>query len=237
MSSSDGVSQRASREDHMYRYCRVMGCPHPARAGTSNGLDRRFCRKHADHYSRHGSPYRPSYRADELAPARKRVRTWLKENRDHVFVTNAAQRIEGLYSRSGTHTEAFRLSGMSAAERAEKAWARLRESSVTPMKILEAWLVVSALCDGDDTAQTDTEFKRVQAAKQVHRLASGSHRRWEREVPIHRGATATTSHVTEIHKYPHSRGRILRIIGKDMEEACELAAQEFFRWHNSTSLE
>jgi len=28
--------------------------------------------------------------------------------------------------------------------------------------------------------------------------------------------------VTELHKYPHSRGRVLRYIGADMEEGCGL---------------
>ena len=30
----------------MYKYCRIVGCGKTARAGTSDGLDTRFCRLH-----------------------------------------------------------------------------------------------------------------------------------------------------------------------------------------------
>ena len=56
-----------------------------------------------------------------------------------------------------------------------------------------------------------SEFKRVQAAKLVHEMASGTHKRWG-EGP---GAT-------ELHVYPRSRGRVLRHVGKDIESAVEL---------------
>lgn len=235
MKGRKDVAARARKEDHMYRYCRVIGCNQPARAGTSNGLDRRYCRKHADHYSRHGSPYKRSYSAADLKPHRKTVRAWLMAQSDDPFVRNAVQRIEGLYSRSGAHTEAFRLAGMCASERASKAWARLRESSVEPFKVIEAWLVVLLAIKNDPQPDESSEFRRVQAAKLVHRMASGSHRRWEREVPVSPGSPATRKEVTELHKYPHSRGRVLRIMGEDIEEACALVSEVFLRDINSTS--
>ncbi len=232
MSKGKDVAKRAKTEDHMYRYCRVIGCPHPARAGSENGLDRRFCRRHADQYSRHGSPYKKSYTATQLKPHRKVVRAWLKRNSDDVLVKNAVQRIEGLYSRSGTHTEAFRLAGMSPSERARKAWARLRESSVSPLKVIEAWLVIRLAIEADPAPEESLEFRRVQAAKLVHRLASGTHKRWERDVPVARGSTTTQKHVTELHKYPQSRGRVLRIFGEDIEEACKLVEEAFLSVRN-----
>ena len=226
------VSKRAKSIDHMHSYCRVVGCPHPARAGSENGLDRRFCRKHSDHYGRHGSPYKSSYRAADLTPHRRKVKAWLKQNADHAYVSNAIQRVNGLYERSGTHTEAFRLAGMSPAERARKAWARLRESSAPPLKVIEAWLVVSLAIQADPQPVETVEFKRVQAAKLVHRLASGSHKRWVRQANL---ASGPSEVLTELHKYPHSRGRVLRELGRDIEEACELAVQLYNSMHNSTS--
>jgi hypothetical protein len=217
------VQSRANVRDYMYSYCRVTGCPSPARAGTSKGLDTRFCRKHADHYSRHGSPYKRSYTARTLGPHRKDVRRWLKENREDRWVLNAVQRVQGLYDRSGAHVEAFRLAGLNSRERARKAWARLRTAGVDPIKVLETWLVVGRVIAADPQPDDSAEFRRVQAAKIVHRLASGSHKTWVREVPRMVGVVnVPIKHVTELHKYPHSRGRVLRIIGQEMEDACGL---------------
>ena len=62
------VKGRATEPSSMFSRCRVVGCRRLARAGTEDGLDTRFCRSHADHYARHGSPYRQSYGAREIAP-------------------------------------------------------------------------------------------------------------------------------------------------------------------------
>ena len=64
-----------------------------------------------------------------------------------------------------------------------------------------------------------TEFKRVQAAKIVHRVASGTHKRWEQE------RRDGGIRVEELHKFPKSRGRVLRHIGEDLERAAELIAE------------
>ena len=224
----ESVQSRAKVQDHMYSYCRVIGCPHSARAGEGKGLDTRFCRKHADHYSRHGSPYKRSYTAKELAPHRKAIRQWLKANREDQWVANAVSRVLGLYDRAGPHVEAFRLAGMTAQERARKAWARFREARIAPLKIVEAWLVVDAVIAADEQPDDSREFRRVQAAKLIHRLASGSHKRWDWEVPRMVGnANVPIKQVTELHKYPHSRGKVLRYLGADIGEACGFAVDQF----------
>jgi hypothetical protein len=56
------------------------------------------------------------------------------------------------------------------------------------------------------------EFRRVQAAKIVHRLASGTHKSWKQG----------TGSAKELHDYPASRGNVLRYIGKDVQGAAEL---------------
>jgi hypothetical protein len=223
MRSKASVSQRAQRPDHMHSYCRVIGCGLPARAGTSKGLDTRFCRRHADHYSRHGSPYKRSYSAKALKPYRKIVQGWLRKHKDDRWVANAVERVNGLFAQAGPFVEAFRLAGLPPRERARKAWARLRHAGVDPMRVVESWLVVELAVRLDPQPDGDREFKRVQGAKLIHRLASGSHKRWELE-PISRPRRQNvgTKIVTELHKYPHSRGKVLRYIGADMEEACGL---------------
>jgi hypothetical protein len=209
----------------MHSYCRVIGCPHPARAGSANGLDTRFCRKHADHYGRHGSPYKRSYTAAELKPHRQAVRRWLKDNRGTTAVQHALRRIDGLYNRAGSVVPAFSLAGLTPRQRANVAWARLREAGVPAERALEAWLVIDQAITADPQPDDRAEFQRVQAAKLVHRLASGSHRRWERSVRVPMGpGFVDRTQVTELHKYPHSRGRVLRVIGDDLYEACGLVA-------------
>jgi hypothetical protein len=69
----------------------------------------------------------------------------------------------------------------------------------------------------DTQAPSGVEYKRVQAAKIVHRMASGTHKRWGNQGSARPNSNAR---VTELHVYPNSRGRILRHIGKDLERAC-----------------
>lgn len=221
MPGKPDVSKRAGRPDGMYSYCRVVGCSQPARAGTTKGLDRRFCRRHADHHSRHGSAYKRSFSANDLVRYRRIVRRWLKGHVNDRWVANAVDRVNGLYAQAGPFEEAFRLAGLPPKERARKAWARFRDAGVAPERVVESWLVIELAVRLDPQPDGDREFKRVQGAKLIHRLASGSHKRWEREAMLKPGNVPKII-VTELHKYPHSRGKVLRYIGADMEEACGL---------------
>ena len=210
------VMERAAREDSMYSYCRIFGCGKMTTAGAGKGLDRMYCRKHADHYERHGSYTKGSYTATQLEPYRRTARAWLRAHKGDREVQLAIRAVEGLYRRAGPHVEAFRLRGLSPKERARAAWARLREAQVDPIRPLEVWLAIEAIIRDDPQADQHIEFKRVQAAKVVHRMASGSHKRWQRQGP---GAKVV---VQELHKYPHSRGQVLRHMGEQLEKAAEL---------------
>lgn len=209
------VKARAAEPSQMFRNCRVVGCAKPARAGTEDGLDTYFCRTHSDHYSRHGSPYTRSYTARELAPYRKAAFAWLEANAEDRWVCNAVDRVETLYRTAGPHLEAFRLRGLSPEARAKAAWARLRKAKVDPRRVVAAWLAVEVIIRADPQAETKTEYKRVQAAKLVHKMASGTHKRWD----------AGTGGAKELHFYPRSRGRVLRYVGRDLEKAAELLTQ------------
>jgi len=215
----DEVKRRAKEPSHMFKMCRVVGCKKMARAGTGDGLDTRFCRSHSDHYARHGSPYQSSFKASEINPYRRAAADWLTDNVGDRLVVNALVRIRGLLDRAGPHVEAFRLRGMSPKERAKAAWARIRHHNVDPRAVLAAWLAVEAKTAADPRSETKTEFKRVQAAKIVHRLASGTHKRWPHG----------SGKVTELHVYPASRGNVLRHIGEDLERAAELLAEAYVK--------
>lgn len=206
------VQTRASEPSHMFRHCKVVGCRRPARAGTADGLDTRFCRAHADHRARHGSPYSRSFTAAEINPFRRAAIEWLLAHPNDRWVSNAVERVTGLYKCGGSYEEAFRLRGLPPRERAWKAWARLRQHGVDPYLVIAAWLAVELIVKHDARAEDRQEFKRVQAAKIVHRLASGTHKLWN----------GGGGRRTELHVYPASRGLVLRYIGKDLEEAVEL---------------
>ncbi len=209
------VRRRANEPSSMFKNCRVIGCKRPARAATQDGLDTRFCRAHADQYARHGSPYRKSYSAAELRPYRAAALAWLKANESDRLVANAIQRVQSLYDHAGQHVEAFRLRGLSPRERSNAAWARLRKAKIDPRVVVAAWLAVEAIMRDDPQAERKREFKQVQAAKLVHRLASGTHKVW----------SAAPSGAAEMHVYPASRGQVLRHVGADLEGAVELIVE------------
>ncbi len=128
------------------------------------------------------------------------------------MVRNAVGRVRTLYEAAGPHVEAFRLRGLSPEERARAAWARLRKAKIDPQKVVVAWLTIELAIAGDPQPDSKREFKRVQAAKLIHRLASGTHKRWENG----------PGGAQELHVYPRSRGRVLRHIGKDIDGATAL---------------
>ena len=215
------VANRVSKPDHMYSYCRVIGCGKPATAGTSTGLNQRFCRKHEDHYERHGSPYKRSYPAKQLTPHRKAALLWIRAHEDDVAVRMSINAVVSLYQAAGPRIEAFRLAGLAPDERARATWASLREGNVDAREVLAVWLGVEAAICGDKQAELKREYKLVQAGKLLHRMAGGAHKRWERLDT--RGGVM----VTEMHKYPHSRGRVLRHLGEQLERSAEIAVNVF----------
>jgi hypothetical protein len=104
---------------------------------------------------------------------------------------------------------------MSAAKRAKIALARLRVARIKPERIMATVLAVTALIDEDPGSHRTKEFRAVQIAKAIHRLASGYHRVWE--VQDSQGRTRRT----ELHAFPRSSGRVLRLLGRAVEEPCE----------------
>ena len=209
----ENLRDRVSTPDSMYCYCRVIGCHQPATAGTNTGLNRLYCRKHEEHYERHGSYTKPSYRLSEIQEHRKLAIRWLDEHKDNPSVRYALNQVAKLYRRAGPKIEAFRLRGLKPEERAWAAWARLREANVDPMRPLVAWLTIALAIKNDPIPERKKEYQLVQAAKLIHRMASGSHRRWPQSTL--EGEIQTK----ELHVYPKSRGLVLRHLGKQLEQA------------------
>ncbi|WP_292164597.1 hypothetical protein [Mesorhizobium sp.] len=139
---------------------------------------------------------------------------WVEAHGDDTYVRNAVDRVATLLRASGPHVEAFRLRGLSPQDRAKAAWARLRRAAVDPRRVVAAWLAIEMILRDDPKAESKIEFKRVQAAKLIHKMASGTHKRW-----------GEGSNVKELHVYPRSRGRVLRHVGEELEQACELLVE------------
>jgi len=219
--TKDKLLLRVGNPNHMYSYCRILGCPHPASAGTSKGLNHLYCRKHEDHYERHGSYTKKSYTAKDINPYRKEALAWLKANPENLTVKLALKGVEALYRSAGAHIEAYRLRGLTPEQRAKVAWARLRKADVEPYAPLAAILALEMLILNDPQPERKEHFKLVQAGKLIHRMASGSHKRWEHI------STDGKVRVEEMHRYPRSRGRVLVHIGQKLQKVAELVIVDY----------
>lgn len=155
------------------------------------------------------SPY-PAPCGSSTRPRPKGTR-WIKDNANHPLVIHAKASVQRHYRQAGPKIEAFRLRGLTPAERAWVAWARLREAGIDPIRPLVAWLTIAKAIQDDQQPDFKKEFQRVQAAKLLHRLASGSHKHWE-----HQRRDGKTF-IEAMHRYPHSRGRVLRHLGEQLK--------------------
>lgn len=189
-----------------YLLCIVGDCKQPTMAHQRSGLNRNYCRRHVDHYKRHGSYAKPSYSAAQLNPYRKSALRWLQARRGETCVIEALDRVGTAYWRAGRPVAAFRLAGLSPRDRANALWARLSERKVDSLHLLAVWLGVTLCHRADTQPERKVTYRTVQAGKVIHRLSGGTHKRWETSV-------GDGIEVTELHKYPPSRGAVLRHVG------------------------
>jgi hypothetical protein len=209
------LRERIAGPQDAYERCRAYPCTHRTTADRGEGLNRLYCRKHIEFYRRHGSYVKRSYGAGELRPYRQQAMKWLQDQRDELAIQSASEGVRRLFRAAGAPVEAFRLSGMSPGDRAKATWAQLRKREVDPLVVLAAWLAIDMRLRDDLQPDTHREYRYVQVAKLIHRIAGGTHKRWDRERPD--GSVETT----ELHKHPVSRGQVLRIIGRQLAIACE----------------
>lgn len=209
----EGIYRRVRDAKSTFAVCVVLGCGQPTMAQESSGLNKAYCRRHVEHYRRHGSYSKPSYTAAELRSYREAALRWLQTHRDLPAVREAREGVVTLYARGGSPEEAFRLVGKPPAERAGKIWARLRSRQVDPNIPLAIWMAVQLRHQDDPQPDRKQRYRLVQAAKGVHRLAGGTHKRWEQH------DQAGRLRVTELHKYPASRGLVLWHVGLGLARA------------------
>lgn len=208
------LRERLANPQDAYEICRAYPCPNRTTADRGEGLNRLYCRKHIEFYRRHGSYYKASYSAGELKPYRKKAEAWLLSSSGRYDVVSAVLAVKALYGSAGAPVDAFRLTGKPPQDRARAIWAQLRSKDVDPITVVAVWLAVGMKLADDLQPERRAEYRHVQAAKLIHRLAGGTHRRWEREGSDGRPV------ITELHRHPVSRGRVLRLVGEKLAGAC-----------------
>lgn len=213
------LRQRLANPQDAYEVCRIYPCSHRTTADRGEGLNRLYCRKHIEFHRRHGSYVKRSYSAAELRPHRIQARAWIASHLELPAVHAALAGVQRLYASAGAPIEAYRLTGKSPAERARVAWAYLRQREVDPLDVVLAWLTIDLCLRADLQPDWREEYRLVQVAKLIHRMAGGTHKRWEREQADGR------VEVTRIDRHPISRGQVLRIVGKQLSKACEGLAE------------
>jgi hypothetical protein len=139
---------------------------------------------------------------------------WIEEHREEIPVAYPLTGLRGLLEGSGRAERAQDIKRLPAAAKARVAFARLREAGIEPERLLAIHMAVGALIGDDTGSHRVEEFRLVQTAKAVHRLASGTHRHWD--FPVQDGTTRPL----HIHAYPRSSGIVLRVIGREIDEIC-----------------
>jgi hypothetical protein len=187
---------------------------------AGQGLAAFHCKRHVEHKARHGSHWHRSYRAGELKPYLSAATSYIRPRLEtDPEVRVAVARLTSLLEQS-PYEIATRLRGLSARTRADIAFGRLRRKGIKPERLLAIHLAVTALIEEDPGSHRVKEFRLVQVAKAVHRLASGYHRVWPQQDKNGRNFRV------EIHRFARSTGRVLRLIGQAIEGPCEWATEK-----------
>lgn len=197
--------------------CVILGCGRPTMKAAMKGLAAFHCERHIAHRARHGSFFHGTYRASELKPYLAAAASYvrIRDTTDRFIMASIAG-VRAAMEGAGPTELATRLRGMPATKRARTAVARLRVAGIKPERIVAIILGVRALIEEDLNSHRINDFRTVQAMKVVHRLASGTHKYWLGQDRQGRARTI------EMHAYPKSTGRVLRLMGRLLEEPCEV---------------
>lgn len=194
--------------------CVIPDCGRQTMRAAGVGLAAFHCRYHVQFRARHGSHWCPTYNSADLKPYLTVAAEWIEQRHEETSTAHTLICLQKLLEGAGEAPPAQDIRRRSAAFRARVAFARLREADVKPERLLAIHMAVSALIEDDAGSHRTEEFRIVQIAKAAHRLASGTHRYWD--WPLPNGSI----YPLKYHAYPRSSGRVLRLIGKAIEEVC-----------------
>jgi hypothetical protein len=201
--------------------CTVPGCPgdfNDSRQFTAG----RFCRAHLERYRRHGCAWLGSYTAADLNTYRRATWNWLSENESSLGVRLATGCINGLVAR-GVWKPVRQVARQSVAVKVSVIWGRFGEFDTDP-KILIAGILAVWLRVADDYIKgcvpSGVEYRDVQTAKLLIRLAGGSVRRWP--------SRQDGGEPIVLKSFVSSEGRVLRVLGRSASEVAQaLSASEW----------
>lgn len=228
------IKQRIARAEGLAT-CTVPRCGRPTMAAAGKGLAHTLCKRHVALKARHGSASARTIKASDLQPYLADTQRVIEFNKVHNAEEFAPtlHRLRAALQTAGPVDSADHIRWKSAADRARVAFARFREAGVLPERLLAIHMAVSAFIEQSPSSPRDNEYRIVQVAKAVHRLASGTHRKYEMpgagprmvthvvggvRITEHRPAAPGTSWTS--HLYPRSSGRVLRLIGNELEKHC-----------------
>lgn len=210
---TDIANRLANKKIDAVQHCWVVGCKTPSGNASGDGLGR-FCRKHLEHYRRHGDPLKGSYGAREITPHRRAAKAWLKANNGDAFVAAALGGIDSAMTNSGPAIEPHRLRGLTTEQKASAVWARIREKGKRADDVLASVLAV-AMRYAADYQRAKPEHRRVQIGKALNRIGGGKVKRWE----VH--GAAGQQKVQTLRWFPASEGGVLRALGEQAELIAE----------------
>ena len=96
----------------------------------------------------------------------------------------------------------------------------------TSAMVVAAALAVEMRHADDAQPASKAEYRQVQVAKLIHRMAGGTRKRWERQtVEATPFGLRTVTAVEKLVAHPRSRGRVLRHLGEAVMGAVELLVE------------
>lgn len=188
--------------------CNVLGCPRSSQRASGTGLSQTHCKYHVEFHRRHGSYWRRSYLKAQLEPHRQAATKWLSARQDQPNVAHVVAHLQQLIDNSGRRYSAYDVRWLDPDQRANAVLANLREEGKTGAQLLIIVLTIHTAVS-ELGPRGDSEFRHVQIAKLVHRLASGTHR--------------TTSGFRIPSKYPRPEGVFMRTLGRRVEDVAAIA--------------
>lgn len=194
--------------------CSVPGCGASVAELRGEALGR-LCRSHLERVRRHGCAWLGTYKASDLNAHRRAAWDWLSENEGSLGARLTTGFVSGLIAR-GTQQPIRQVVRQNAEVKAAAIWGRFAELNTDPKIIAAAILAVWLRVAHDHSAgraPSGAEYRDVQTAKLLIRLAGGSVRRWP---PRREGGQPIV-----LRSFVSSEGRVLRVLGQSAAEAAQ----------------
>ena len=203
------------RADDAFPLCPIPGCGRLPQARVGRGFSLTHCRFHIQAKNRHGSFWKKTYSAATLRPYRRAAERFIETHPHDFWIVAALEALRSLMANAGPVERMVDVNErLAPPAKARASLARLRRAEVPPVRLLVAYLAVAGAHEDDPIRPGGEpgEYRRVQAAKAIFRLASGYH--------------AIYSPNSRYDHYPRSGGLALRHLGKMLEDACEHVRDE-----------